>query len=416
MATIKVNDASYFASANKITTPSLIIRDGIYAGVSSTPGTGGANPQHRYLNAYIPLFRGNINSTVDYDRWRYTLGALKVGDYRAAVSRTFINHSPTVTVGASSNRISNGSNVTITAYASDPDGDDLSYKWNTGATSRSISVSASNTTKYYSCTVYDPHGGRATSNTVSVTWYNPNRAPYVTVTSFSPTPSFNGIVKISFRCSDPDNDRLYYQVKTGDNKDIVVDDGYISNTVNGQERTVEVGLQQSGDGYNCRVQVWDTSNATDYADRWINKDSGWSADYWVYDTKTDMSTGSTDSSKTYTYQTTSMTGWPSQMTGTFFTVARIGGNNTYYDIGDRSAGEGSGIVYAVKASSATKVFTKSLTETIVGSHDTMYGSIVYEHGRTWIDAYIPNTDVTFIVQAQKDVNYSYTKQNTGEFA
>ena len=84
MATIKVNDVSYFMSADKITTPSLIIHDGIYAGVSSE--TGGANSQHRYLNAYIPLFRGNINSTVDYDKWRYTLGALKVGDYRAAVS------------------------------------------------------------------------------------------------------------------------------------------------------------------------------------------------------------------------------------------------------------------------------------------------------------------------------------------
>ena len=93
MATIKVNGTSYFASADKITTPSLIIHDGIYSGVGSTPGTGGANPQQIYLNAYIPLFRGNINSTVDYDGWRYTLGALKVRDYRAAVSRTFIKSS-----------------------------------------------------------------------------------------------------------------------------------------------------------------------------------------------------------------------------------------------------------------------------------------------------------------------------------
>lgn len=52
MATIKVNDASYFMSADKITTPSLIIHDGIYAGSSSG---GGANPQQIYLNAYIPL-------------------------------------------------------------------------------------------------------------------------------------------------------------------------------------------------------------------------------------------------------------------------------------------------------------------------------------------------------------------------
>ena len=98
MATIKVNGTSYFASADKITTPSLIIHDGIYVGINSTPGTGGADPHPVYLNAYIPLFRGNINSTVDYDRWRYTLGALKVGDYRAAVSRTSINHSPGIQI------------------------------------------------------------------------------------------------------------------------------------------------------------------------------------------------------------------------------------------------------------------------------------------------------------------------------
>ena len=413
MATIKVNDASYFMSANKITTPSLIIRDGIYAGVSSTPGTGGANPQQIYLNAYIPLFRGNINSTVDYDRWRYTLGALKVGDYRAAVSRTFINHSPTVTVGASSNRISNGSNVIITAYASDPDGDNLSYKWNTGATSRSISVSASNTTKYYSCTVYDPHGGRATSNTVSVTWYNPNRAPYVTVTSFSPTPSFNGIVRISFRCSDPDNDRLYYQVKTGYNKDIVVDYGYISNTVNGQERTVTVGLQQSGDGYNCRVQVWDTSNATDYSDRWINKDTGWDAEYWVYDTHTQYETGSYHETLTYTYRHAQMIHWPAAMTGEFFMVARYAGSS-YYDIGDQRAGEGWGTVYAVKRTGTTweTISTDILTKTQTQGY-TGQGGGVYTDTWTRVNTQIQLS--TYSVQAQKDVYYRYGHQTTGGF-
>ena len=91
MATIKVNGVSYLESTNRITTPSLIIHNGFYAGISSTPGTGGA-PHPVFLDVYIPLFRGNINSTVDYDRYRYTLGALKVGDYRAAVSGKYIGH------------------------------------------------------------------------------------------------------------------------------------------------------------------------------------------------------------------------------------------------------------------------------------------------------------------------------------
>lgn len=389
MATIRTNNSPYLLLGDKVTTPSLIIH-----------GAG-----------YVPLFRGNINSTVDYNRWRYTLGALKVGDYRAAVSRTFINHNPSVTVGASSNRIANGSWVTITAYASDPDGDSLSYRWNTGATSRSISVSASNTTKYYSCTVYDPYGGRATSNTVSVTWYNPNRAPYVTVTSFSPSPSFNGIVRISFRCSDPDNDVLYYQVKTGYNKDIVVDSGYIGNTVNGQERTVTVGLQQSGNGYNCRVQVWDTSNATDYSDRWINKDTGWDAEYWVYDTHTQYETGSHYETQTYTYRHAQMIHWPAAMTGEFFMVAKYAGSS-YYNIGDQNGGEGWGTVYAVKLTGATwkTISTDSWTRT------TVHGGTTRPHDtNTLTRANIQIQLGAYSVQAQKDVYYRYGHQTTGGF-
>jgi hypothetical protein len=409
MATIKANNSSYLLLGDKITTPSLVI----------------------HKAGYIPLFKGNKNATVDYNRYRYTLGGLKVGDYRAAVSRTFINHSPTVTVGASSNKIANGSSVTITAYASDPDGDTLSYEWNTGATSSSISVSASNTTNYYNCTVSDPYGGRATSNTVSVTWYNPNTAPIVKITSVTPNPSTDGKVTVNFQIYDAEGGLMEYWVgytaygsggSEYDNPVIHKYTGLSAKETETFSSKISASLRYPpntggvNNEYYCYVTVKDPSGAKS-TDRYrVAKSNGsWSANYWVYDTKTDMSTGSYHSSKTYTYQTTLMTGWPSQMTGTFFTVARIGGNNTYYDIGDRSAGEGSGIVYAVKASSDTKVFTKSLTETIVGSHATVYGS-TYEYGRTWIDAYIPNTDVTFIVQAQKDVNYSYTKQNTGKFA
>ena len=67
MATIKVNDVSYFMSADKITTPSIIIQ-----------GVG-----------YIPLFQSSSN-TIDYLRYRYTLGNLRVDNYRAAISRTLL--------------------------------------------------------------------------------------------------------------------------------------------------------------------------------------------------------------------------------------------------------------------------------------------------------------------------------------
>ena len=90
MATIKANGASYFISSSKITTPSIKI-DG---------------------QGYIPLFVGNKGSTVDYNRYRYTLGGLKIGNYHAATSREFINHAPTATLSASATRVANGTGVT----------------------------------------------------------------------------------------------------------------------------------------------------------------------------------------------------------------------------------------------------------------------------------------------------------------
>lgn len=391
MATIKANNSSYLLLGNKVTTPSLVVH-----------GSG-----------YIPLFRGNKNATVDYNRWRYTLGGLKVGEYRAAVSRYFINHAPTVTVGASSNRIANGSNVTITAYASDPDGDALTYRWNTGATGRSIVVSASNTTKYYSCTVFDPYGGSAASNAVSVEWYNPNRAPYVTVRWISPSPSFDGRVTVSFYCSDPDNDRLYFQIKTGSNRDVVVDSGYVYNTAGGKTVNRYVGLWNTDNGFNCRVQVWDTSNATDLSDRRIGKDTGWDAEYWVYNTHTQTETGSHYETQTYTYRHAEMIHWPAAMTGEFFTVARYYGSS-YYDIGDQRAGEGWGTVYAVKRTGTTwrTISTDSWISTRTQGH-TGQGGGVYTDIWTRV-----NTQIQlgmYSVQAQKDVYYRYGHQTTGGF-
>ena len=384
MATIKANNSSYLLLGNKVTTPSLVVH-----------GSG-----------YIPLFRGNKNATVDYNRWRYTLGGLKVGEYRAAVSRYFINHAPTVTVGASSNRIANGSNVTITAYASDPDGDALTYRWNTGATGRSIVVSASNTTRSYHCTVSDPYGGSATSNTVSVEWYNPNRAPYVTVRWISPSPSFDGRVTVSFDCSDPDNDRLYFQIKTGSNRDVVVDSGYVYNTAGGQTVNRYVGLWNTDNGFNCRVQVWDTSNATDLSDRRIGKDTGWNAKYWVYDTSHNVSTGSTSTTAYWHYRTAEMVEFPHRLNGQRFWCAASAGG------GDEENDDGSGTVYGiVKTGEHSEYYSyKSRTQTATsggsgGSTDT--------DTETTISGWYTKWDVR--VDASINVWYNHSIQYTGGF-
>lgn len=191
MATIKANGQTYFIDRSKITTPSIKIANAYY------PNPG-----------YIPLFSGNKGGTVDYSRYRYTLGGLKVGNLRAAISRSFINSAPSVSISASSTRIANGTNVTITATASDPDGDTIFYEWEgVSSSSASVGVSGSNQTKSYRCRVHDQYGAYSSwSNQVSITWYEPNHSPYISITEYD-NPVYEGdSISVKFYYYDPDSD------------------------------------------------------------------------------------------------------------------------------------------------------------------------------------------------------------------
>ena len=191
MTTIKANGQTYFIDRSKITTPSIKIANVYY------PNPG-----------YIPLFSGNKGGTVDYSRYKYTLGGLKVGNLRAAISRSFINSAPSVSISASSTRIANGTNVTITATASDPDGDTIFYEWEgVSSSSASVSVSGSNQTKSYRCRVYDSYGAYSSwSNQVSITWYEPNHSPVIIITEYD-NPVYEGdSISVKFYYYDPDSD------------------------------------------------------------------------------------------------------------------------------------------------------------------------------------------------------------------
>ena len=166
------NKKSLLSLTERITTPSIKL-----------VGPGGT--------FYTPLFNSTA-ATVDKDRYRYTLSNFKVGNYRAAESRSFINSAPTATLSASATRAPNGTYVTLTCNAADPDGDtltDFCYytkvngTWDSGShNGTSIDVSGSYITKEFYVVVTDRYGASVTSNHVTVTWYY--HAPVIRLKNF----------------------------------------------------------------------------------------------------------------------------------------------------------------------------------------------------------------------------------------
>lgn len=84
MANIKLNYGgsieTCWSDTSKITTPSLILNDN---------GT----------LRYTPLFSGNAGQQIVHGSYKYTLGHLKVGDYRAAINRVNNTWTNTVVIG-----------------------------------------------------------------------------------------------------------------------------------------------------------------------------------------------------------------------------------------------------------------------------------------------------------------------------
>lgn len=110
----KIGNQTYFSSTTRYTSPSLHL----------TKGTS---------NTYIPLLKGSKGAVVQFGDYNYTLGGLKVGDYRGAISRVLANNAPTVTVEKNGSWVRDPStgNATVSGMQlrlNDPDGDVMSLK------------------------------------------------------------------------------------------------------------------------------------------------------------------------------------------------------------------------------------------------------------------------------------------------
>lgn len=106
------NKKSLLSLTEKITTPSIKI----------------VGPDGTF---YTPLFNSTA-ATVDKDRYRYTLTNFKVGSYRAAESRAWINNKPIVTeyyYAYNLRWIAPGITFFLGIRATDPDGDQLTWNW-----------------------------------------------------------------------------------------------------------------------------------------------------------------------------------------------------------------------------------------------------------------------------------------------
>jgi len=172
--------------------------------------------------AVIPGFKDKVNTSGIIDA--------------AATIRQIATHAgppcegncpPTVTLTASSLYVDNGQQITLTATASDPDNDPLSYRWTAtdgtltaqigsailDTTGVNPTLGAAPVTVIVTVTVEDGQGHTASASR-SITVRSPNQSPQVTLEASPTTVPDGGLVSLTATGRDPDGDDLTYSWKT----------------------------------------------------------------------------------------------------------------------------------------------------------------------------------------------------------
>lgn len=133
------NKKSLLSLSERITTPSIkIVGTGMVEMMTwEMHDLGGGHVEYvpRFeskpmeLTWFVPLFVGNKGSTVDYNRYRYTLSGFKVGNYHAAESRAWINRAPVIRLLNYPAKKANGTGITFTIEYSDEDNDNCTIEY-----------------------------------------------------------------------------------------------------------------------------------------------------------------------------------------------------------------------------------------------------------------------------------------------
>ncbi len=134
------------------------------------------------------------------------------------------NHPPTVAVSANPTKVFAGSGdaITLQAKGSDPDNDNLTYKWTatggtvegTGTDARWNSTGVAPGTYTVTVTADDGRGGTASASTDVQVEQKPNSPPTISCAANPATITVGQRATIASRASDPDNDPLTYSYKT----------------------------------------------------------------------------------------------------------------------------------------------------------------------------------------------------------